>query len=104
MTDLTKFPRALRPSWANHGESEGMSPCVFLSGSHWKEWDGRLAVGFLRGERIEILQLDSAGKTIGTVIVPGLPSERIRSLVLGPDGALYVSTDGGEIWRLAPRS
>lgn len=102
MTDLAKFPDALRPSWNNNGVSEGMSPCAFLSGSRWKAWDGRLAVGFLRGERIEILQLDAAGMTIGTVTVPGLPSERIRTLVQGPDGALYVSTDGGEIWRLAP--
>jgi len=103
MTDLAKFPDALRPSWNNNGESEGMSPCVFLSGSQWKAWDGRLAVGFLRGERIEILELDSLGKTIGTGTVPGLPSERIRTLVQGTDGVLYVSTDGGEIWRLAPR-
>lgn len=103
MTDLAKFPDALRPSWNNNGKSEGMSPCVFLSGSQWKAWDGRLAVGFLRGERIEILELDSSGKTIGTGTVPGLPSERIRTLVQGTDGALYVSTDGGEIWRLAPR-
>lgn len=104
MTDMAKFPGALRPSWSNQGVSEGMSPSVFLGGVHWKEWDGRLAVGFLRGERIVILQLDSAGKTVGTTTVPGLPGERIRSLVQGPDGALYVATDGGEIWRVAPRT
>ena len=32
--------------------------------------------------------------------IPDLPSERMRSLVSGPDGALYVVTDAGEIWRL----
>lgn len=102
MTDLAKFPAAMRPSWNNRGESEGMSPCVFLSGAEWRGWDGRLAVGFLRGKRIEILQLDKAGMTTGTSTISGLPSERIRTLVQGPDGALYLSTDGGEIWRLAP--
>jgi len=101
MTDLAKFPNALRPSWSNNAVSEGMGPCVFLSGAQWKAWDGRLAVGFLRGARIEILQLDQAGNTIGNTTIPGIPSERMRTLVLGPDGALYVSTDGGEIWRLA---
>lgn len=101
MTDLAKFPDALRPSWNNNGVSEGMGPCVFLSGAQWKAWNGRLAVGFLRGARIEILQLDSAGMTTGTATVPGIPAERVRTLVQGPDGALYVSTDGGEIWRLA---
>jgi aldose sugar dehydrogenase len=40
--------------------------------------------------------------TTGTRTVPGIPSERMRSLVQGPDGALYVSTDDGEIWRIVP--
>jgi glucose/arabinose dehydrogenase len=102
MTDLAKFPEALRPSWNNDGRSEGMGPCVFLSGGQWRGWDGRLAVGFLRGARIVILAIDAAGRTTGTQSVAGLPEERIRSLVPGPDGALYVSTDDGEIWRLAP--
>lgn len=100
MTDLDRFPDALRPSWNNHGVSEGMGPCVFLSGSHWKAWEGRLAVGFLRGARIELLQLDALGMTIQTTTVADLPSQRMRSLVLGPDGAIYVATDAGEIWRL----
>jgi glucose/arabinose dehydrogenase len=100
MTDLARFPNALRPSWNNRGVSEGMGPCVFLSGSHWKDWEGRLAVGFLRGARIELLQLDAAGMTTRTSTVADLPSQRMRSLVLGPDGTIYVATDAGEIWRL----
>jgi len=27
----------------------------------------------------------------------------MRSLVPGPDGALYVAIDAGDIWRLEPR-
>jgi aldose sugar dehydrogenase len=103
MTDLIKFPRAMRPSWNNSGESEGICPCVFLRGPEWQAWEGRLAVGFLRGRRIEIVQLDEAGVAIGAMVVAGLPSARIRTLVQGPDGALYVATDDGEIWRLAPQ-
>ena len=100
MTDTGKFPDAMRPSWNNNGVSEGMSPCVFLSGAKWKRWEGRLAVGFLRGQRIDLLNLDQAGMTTGKSTIPGIPSERIRTLVLGPDQALYVSTDDGEIWRI----
>ncbi len=100
MTDLGRFPDALRPSWNNRGVSEGMGPCVFLNGPHWKSWEGRLAVGFLRGARIELLQLDAEGMTTSTATITGLPPQRMRSLVLGPDGAMYVSTDAGEIWRL----
>jgi len=100
MTDLDRFPDALKPSWNNRGVSEGMSPCVFLTGPHWKGWEGWLAVGFLRGARIELLQMDAAGMTIRTAVVADLPEERMRSLVPGPDGALYVAIDAGDIWRL----
>jgi len=100
MTDLDRFPDALRPSWNNRGDSEGMGPCDFLTGSHWKAWENRLAVGFLRGARIELLQMDEQYMTTGTNIVENLPRKRIRSLVPGPDGALYVAIDEGEIWRL----
>jgi len=100
MTDLARFPDALKPSWNNRGLSEGMGPCVFLSGPQWKTWEGWLAVGFLRGSRIELLQMDADGMTINTTLLADLPNQRIRSLVLGPDGALYVAVDSGEIWRL----
>jgi aldose sugar dehydrogenase len=100
MTDLSRFPDALKPSWNNRGVSEGMGPCVFLDGQQWQVWEGRLAVGFLRGARIELLQLDAEGMTTKTTTVADLPSQRMRSLVLGPDGAVYVATDAGEIWRL----
>jgi glucose/arabinose dehydrogenase len=100
MTDLARFPAALKPSWDNRGVSEGMSPCVFLRGPHWKAWEGWLAVGFLRGARIELLQLDAYGMTVRTATVAGLPKQRIRSLVLGPESAVYVAVDAGEIWRL----
>lgn len=81
-----------------------MGDCVFLSGAHWQAWDGRLAVAFLRGSRIELLQLDPSGMTVAAGAVAGLPSQRMRSLVQGRDGALYVATDGGEVWRIAATS
>ena len=100
MTDRERFPAALSPSWTNQGVSEGMGPCVFLDGSDWGDWAGRLAVGFLRGARIDLLAMDAAGQATGVRTIAGLPAERMRSLVLAPDGALVVATDGGEIWRL----
>lgn len=100
MTDRERFPAALAPSWTNRGVSEGMGPCVFLDGPTWGDWAGRLAVGFLRGARIDLLALDASGQTTGVATIPGLPAERMRSLALAPEGALLVATDGGEIWRL----
>jgi glucose/arabinose dehydrogenase len=105
MTDTTRFPGAMLPSWTNNGSSQGMGPAAFLSGAQWKAWDGRLAVGIMGGSRIDILTLNSAGMTTATTTAAatnGSLSARIRSLVQGPDGNLYVLTDSGQLWRLTP--
>jgi len=101
MTDLTRFPTAMRPSWSNNGNSQGMGPATFLVGTQWGAWNGRLAVGIMGGTRLVILELDAAGATTSTRDT-SLPSVRYRALTLGPDGDLYVATDPGEIWRVTP--
>lgn len=101
MTDVTRFPSAMRAAWINNGASQGMGPVEFLSGTQWGLWNGRLAVGLMGGSRVEILDLDSAGMSISNTNA-GLPSVRYRSLVQGPDGNLYVVTDTGEIWKVTP--
>jgi glucose/arabinose dehydrogenase len=112
MTDLARFPTALPPTWATGGfggrpgRSEGMADVAFLRGAAWRAWEGRLAVALLAGMRIEVLQLSADGmSTVGTTaLFANLnPRVRIRALEMGPDGALYASTDTGEIWRIAPQ-
>ena len=102
MTDTTRFPDALRPSWTNEGKSEGMGPCTFLTGAQWGAWEGRLAVGFLAGQRVEVLDLDAAGMTTSHTRLD-LPRQRMRALVQDPTGDLYIAVDKGELWRVAPR-
>jgi len=101
MTDTARFTSAMTPVWTNNGASEGMSPCTFLTGTQWQAWNGRLAVGMLSGQRIDILQLN--GTSIATGSTASLPSARMRALVQGPDGNLYIATDGGEIWQVVPQ-
>ncbi len=101
MTDLARFPSAMRPAWTNNGSSQGMGPAVFLSGASWKGWNGRLAIGMMGGQRVELLELDALGATVRTTNM-GFPPTRFRSLVLGPDARLWVVTDAGEIWRVTP--
>jgi glucose/arabinose dehydrogenase len=55
MTDLTRFPNAMPPIWTSQNVSNGMGPAVFLVGTLWRAGDGRLAVGFLRGQHLLIL-------------------------------------------------
>ncbi len=99
MTDLTRFPGALRPSWQNNAQSQGMGPAMFLTGSAWRGWNGRLLVGIMGGQRLELLTLNTAGVATDTDGV-NLPGARYRSLVLAPDGALWICTDAGELWRV----
>jgi glucose/arabinose dehydrogenase len=100
MTDLERFPNAMRPSWTNNGNSAGMGPCAFLSGTQWKNWEGRLLVGIMGAGVAQLLTLDASGMTTSNQTV-SLPSARIRSIVPGPDGALYIATDAGQIWRVS---
>ena len=101
MTDVARFPNAMPPSWSNNGSSQGMGPAVFLTGTQWRAWNGRLAVGIMAGTRVAILELNAAGVATNVVDAP-LPAVRYRALTLAPDGALYVATDAGEIWRVTP--
>jgi glucose/arabinose dehydrogenase len=101
MTDVTRFSNAMPARWNNNGSSQGMGPAVFLDGPQWRAWNGRLAVGFMGGSRLEILELDTSGNLVGTA-GSGLPSAQYRALTQGPDGNLYIATNGGEIWRVTP--
>jgi hypothetical protein len=77
MTDTARFPDALRPSWTNEGQSEGLGASTFLTGAPWGAWEGRLAVGFLAGRRVEVLHLDEAGLTTSHTWMD-LPRQRAR--------------------------
>ena len=106
MTDIARFPNAMRAAWTNNGQSQGMGPAVFLTGEQWRAWNGRLLVSIMGGQRLVLLELDANGAVIGEKIIGGsgqtIPAARYRSLTIGPDGNLYVSTDDGEIWRVVP--
>ena len=101
MTDMTRFPNALPAIWNNNATSNGTGPAVFLDGPQWRAWNGRLAVGVMGGARLVILELNANG-SVASATDADLTDQRYRALVQGPDGSLYIATDGGEIWRVTP--
>ncbi len=107
MSDSIKFPTVLRPTWTTGSVSEGMSGCGFVTGTAWRAWDGALVVGLLAGRRVQVLRLSADGRSVLLAARALEFGDRIRAVTQGPDGALYVATDGksggDEIWRLAPR-
>jgi len=112
MTDFETYPEAMLPIWDNNGWSQGTSSAAFLSGEQWGEWDGAMVVGIMGigfggtpiGQRIDVIELTEDGTSVVDVTEMTLPMDagRFRSLVQGPDGALYTAVDEGMIHKLAP--
>jgi len=107
MTDLEKFPGAMRPVWrSGDGGTIAPSGITFLSGSQWKTWDGALIMAVLKKMELRVLLMNPDGGVSGQFQVPGSTGTRLRSVVQGPDGNLYVATDGrgtgGAIWKITP--
>jgi aldose sugar dehydrogenase len=115
MTDLVKFPNALKPAYklvdsSGNPDSAGMSGCTFLNGNAWGSWNGALVVGLLEGASARLMRIgengvSSQGPTLNSSIKTLLSGlGRLRSLVQGPDNALYVAIDNssGRILRISP--
>jgi aldose sugar dehydrogenase len=86
------------------GTSVAPSGLVFLTSDRYPGWKGDLFMGTLRGQAL--LRLNIEGNTIKSEqrLLDGL-GHRIRDVRQGPDGWLYVLTDGneGEVIRLETR-
>ncbi len=105
----TRFNDLMPAAWNNNGFSQGTGSAAFLKGSNWGIYEGRLAVGIMGiafgdtppGSRIDMIALTADGLGIsGIVRMPLGFQKRFRGLVMGPDNALYASTDEGEIYRI----
>jgi glucose/arabinose dehydrogenase len=82
------------------------SGMVFYTGSLFSTWKGSLFVGGLDSRAL--VRLDVQGERITgeeRLLTDLQPRERIRDVVQGPDGALYLLTDSpqGRVLRLTPR-
>nr|WP_294690547.1 PQQ-dependent sugar dehydrogenase [uncultured Friedmanniella sp.] len=96
MTDRTKYPQARRAIWSSGRPTVATSGLTFVTGRAWENWNGALAVAQLKGTGIRLLFLDRAGKVTSTRMVPGTSAYgRIRTVQMGPDGALYFTTSNG---------
>ena len=74
---------------------------MYYSGALFPEWNGSLFIGGLGGEVLIRVKLDDEKATIANQ----WPMDaRIREVEQGPDGAIYVLTDGdeGKLLRLTP--
>jgi glucose/arabinose dehydrogenase len=104
MTDLVKFPNARRPIWSSGFPTIAPSGATFLSGAQWGEWEGALVMAVLKGSHLRVLSIDPENDKLYAEQIVFNTQGRLRTAVLGPDGALYVGQDAdpGKIFRIVP--
>ena len=97
MTDLAQFPDAVEAKWSSGDPTLATSGGIFLDGDDWDEWEGRLAVATLKASELHILDFTANGTFVSQVVVPALDGAygRLRTPIMGPDGALYLTTSNG---------
>ena len=75
---------------------------AIYSGDLFKEWKGNVLIAGLSSKALIRLVL-KGDRVVGEERLLTDRDERMREVVQGPDGALYLLTDGGELLKLAPR-
>ena len=78
------------------GQKSSIAPSgmAFFTGSQPANWTGSLFVGALAGQALWRLHLDGT-RVVGRERLLANRNERIRDVRQGPDGRLYLLTDGG---------
>ena len=96
MTDLDKFPNAVRAAWSSGVPTLATSGATWLTGSRWGAWQDHLAVATLKDESLRIFRASPNGTklTLVATLFKGRFG-RLRAAQMGPDGALYLTTSNG---------
>jgi glucose/arabinose dehydrogenase len=80
------------------------SGAQFYTGNVFPAWRGSLFIGGLASQRLIRLVIKD-NRVVGEEHLLTERGQRIRDVRQGPDGSLYVVTDGanGELWRITPK-
>lgn len=101
------IPRAAMPemegveqpvvSWV---PSPAVSAIAFYAGKAFPRWNGNLFVGSMKNRALYRIVLKENRQVLQEEVLRGI--DRIRDVGVGPDGRLYLLTDGGLFLRLTP--
>lgn len=98
-TDLTEKEGMAQPLhyWDPSIAPSGM---VFVTSDKYPQWQGKLLVGSLKFDYLVLLDVADNKVTKQAALLKEIG--RVRSLMQGKDGYLYVGVDGGAIKRIEP--
>ena len=99
------FEGGVEAAFSTGSPTLAYSGAEFLRGALWGNWEGALVVATLKAQHLHLYFVDGEGTTTdqGRYIED---QGRLRSPRMGPDGLLYITTDGGgssgEVLRVSP--
>jgi glucose/arabinose dehydrogenase len=86
----------LPPAWASGDATVATSGLVFLAGEQWGPWEGNIIVSTLKEQDLRRFVVGDDGNLELAEILLDEQFGRFRAVVIGPDGALYVSTSNDQ--------
>jgi len=93
------------PVWTSGSATYATSGAAFVTGDAWGQWSGSLFIATLKEQ--DLRRFTVSGPTVAQKeTLYDQKYGRLRSVVPGPDGALYVTTSNGSgdrIIRIAPQ-
>jgi glucose/arabinose dehydrogenase len=100
---VAQSPPGMTPPVHSWTPSIAPSGLTFYTGDRFPEWRGDALIGALAGRKLVRLQLDGREVVGEEALLAGLDA-RIRDVVQGPQGRLYLLTDApeAELYRLSP--
>jgi glucose/arabinose dehydrogenase len=105
MTDLVRYPNAIRASWSSGCPTIATAGGIFLYGDAWGTWNGGLVLAALKGTQLRCIHLSDDGWSTVNQSIAVTDKGRLRTPTVGPDLALYVTTSNGltdQILRITP--
>ena len=94
MTDLS-IPGAVPAKWRSGEPTVAPGDIEFLAGPQWGGLEDSLVLTTLKDQRLHIFNFDDSGRIVSQAIPDELDNSefgRLRSVIRGPDGALYLTT------------
>ena len=101
ITDMTQMEGMTQPIhyWVPSIAPSGMT---FVTSDKYPDWKGNLLVGSLAFQYLERLELDGNTVTYREKLMEDIG--RVRNVIQGPDGFIYVAVEGKGIYKLVPNA